>query len=257
MKYFISTKFHNYSKQKKFLGLKIGNPEPIIDLISIGIVSDDNRVYYAISNQFNLDDAWNHYQLDSDSDKEYPIRDTVLFQIFSELDYVHRPLPFTKGNLKKLIELYGRSKKQIAEEIIDFCNPVKIGDDGRCKCTCGTPCPNGRIGSQERCSREELLSVNTPEFYVYNCEYDWVVFYKIFGDTIMDLPEEFPLYCKDIKQIFEYRIELLSQNSTEKDKMEKKYTESSDYPVDDNEHSALSNAHWNKNLYKFLFKDSI
>lgn len=34
----------------------------------------------------------------------------------------------------------------------------EIGRDGRCMCTCGTPCPLGKVGTTYRCTKEELES---------------------------------------------------------------------------------------------------
>jgi|DEB0MinimDraft_6_1074348.scaffolds.fasta_scaffold20035_2 hypothetical protein len=42
----------------------------------------------------------------------------------------------------------------------------------------------------------------SPEFYGYYADYDWVVFCWIFGRMI-DLPEHFPMYCIDLKQILD------------------------------------------------------
>lgn len=39
-----------------------------------------------------------------------------------------------------------------------------------------------------------------PEFWAYFASYDWVVFCWIFGRMI-DLPRGFPMYCNDIKQL--------------------------------------------------------
>jgi len=33
---------------------------------------------------------------------------------------------------------------------------VKIGEDGRCTCSCGDKCPLGKTGSELRCTEEEL-----------------------------------------------------------------------------------------------------
>lgn len=33
---------------------------------------------------------------------------------------------------------------------------VLIGKDGRCTCSCGDPCPLGRVGSMYRCTKQEL-----------------------------------------------------------------------------------------------------
>jgi 3' exoribonuclease, RNase T-like len=38
-----------------------------------------------------------------------------------------------------------------------------------------------------------------PEFRGYYADYDWVVFCRLFG-TMMDLPQGFLAYCRDVKQ---------------------------------------------------------
>ena len=113
MKYFIDTEFLEGSQKGLFKETK-----PTIDLISIGIVAEDGRDYYAISKDFNLKEAWNRYDekinMDykpsfyGDSDghynpqfiKEYWIRDNVLKPIWEELR--------NKPNAKRI-------------KIIDFC----------------------------------------------------------------------------------------------------------------------------------------
>ena len=42
------------------------------------------------------------------------------------------------------------------ENIEDTSVPVEIASDGRCKCSCSTPCPLGKSGSEYRCTKEEL-----------------------------------------------------------------------------------------------------
>jgi len=58
MKYFIDTEFLEGTQDKTFLGFKYSKTKPTIDLISIGIVAEDGREYYAISKDFNLKEAW-------------------------------------------------------------------------------------------------------------------------------------------------------------------------------------------------------
>ncbi len=72
-----------------------------------------------------------------------------------------------------------------------------------------------------------------PEFWGYFADYDWVVFAQIFG-TMMDLPEGWPMYCRDVKQLCDERgnPELPKQNSAE--------------------HNALNDARWNQAAWKFL-----
>jgi hypothetical protein len=109
-------------------------------------------------------------------------------------------------------------------------------------------------------------------FYGYYCDYDWVTFSWIFGKMI-DLPNGFPMYCIDLKQILDEKANSLkgrvfmdiiekaktshNYNNVDFDKMkfeEKlKYLKGfKTYPKQENEHNALSDAHWNLQLFKFL-----
>lgn len=72
-----------------------------------------------------------------------------------------------------------------------------------------------------------------PEFWGYYADYDWVVFAQVFG-TMMDLPEGFPMYCRDLKQLCD------DMGNPELPKQ------------DSREHNALSDAKWNMVAYNFL-----
>ena len=95
MNYYYDCEFIEGTQTKRFLGFNIGQTKPTIDLISIGIVSDDNREYYAISKDFNLREAWNRYDIKyhpGDMRNIYPngykvywIRENVLKPIWEEL----------------------------------------------------------------------------------------------------------------------------------------------------------------------------
>lgn len=74
-----------------------------------------------------------------------------------------------------------------------------------------------------------------PEFYGYYADYDWVIFCWIFGRMI-DLPEGFPMYCKDLKQMMD-------------DKGLDKEWKRENCPDPENEHNALADAKWNMELY--------
>jgi len=43
-----------------------------------------------------------------------------------------------------------------------------------------------------------------PEFWAYYADYDWVVLCQLFGRMI-DLPEGWPMYCRDFKQLIDER----------------------------------------------------
>lgn len=83
-----------------------------------------------------------------------------------------------------------------------------------------------------------------PEIYAYYADYDWVVFCSLFGRMI-DLPNGFPMYCRDLKQsLDEYAtgiggFKALKNN----DKL---------FPQNEREHDALEDAKWNFKLFKYL-----
>lgn len=72
-----------------------------------------------------------------------------------------------------------------------------------------------------------------PEFWGYYADYDWVVLCQLFG-TMMDLPEGWPKYCRDIKQRCD---DLGNPKLPEQGK---------------GEHHALADARWNKLAWEFL-----
>lgn len=141
MKYYLDTEFIEGKQDKKFLGIKYRETPFTIDLISIGIVSEDNREYYAISKDFNLQEAWNRYDLKITGKKDigmtpvyekvYWIRENVLKSIWMDLFEQHGKYSKfdasyawdeMKDNqkyiyLKTLLLKYGKTNKQIAKEI--------------------------------------------------------------------------------------------------------------------------------------------
>lgn len=154
MKYFLDTEFIEYPCS--------------IDLISIGIVAEDGRELYAISNEFDETKAsqW--------------VKDNVLSKI-------HPNTPrFSKFRINLMVKEFVFA--------IDYEN---------------------------------------PEFWGYYADYDWVVFFWLFG-TMMKLPKGFPMYCNDIKQLCN------SLGNPQLPKME---------GVD---HNALDDAKHHKKCYEFL-----
>lgn len=236
MKYFLDTEFHEYKKKPLF-----GKAVDTIELISIGIIAEDGREYYAISKDFDVKAVWNNEWL----------RNNILKPLFYELmnkdiHFHNIDNLFTNSKLKDLILKYGKTNKKIAEEIIDFCkegnrnyynissedhNAVRIVEDG------------GEVYMK-------TIYCSAPEFYGYYSDYDWVVFCWLFGRMI-DLPKGFPMYCIDLKQELERLNETLGYNSDHKGN-EYKIQRHPSYPKQTNEHNALADAKWNYELYKFL-----
>jgi len=266
MKYFLDTEFIE-GTQSSWFGRKT---KPTIDLISIGIVAEDSREYYAISKDFNLKEAWNRYDLEERSKtKTYWIRENVLKPIYNELlekevQMIHKfnklrlhydtpyNSEFCYKTLKYLVNLYGKDNQQIASEIIDFC------DDNK----------NTRSFhlAQSLSNKPTNPNYRTIEFYTYYGAYDWVVFCWLFGKMI-DLPKDFPMFSIDLKVMLDDKLKSkitlhsrIGNVHFNADKINSgDYSEvlswtkgRLDYPKQENEHNALDDAKWNKKLYEFI-----
>lgn len=263
MNYYYDTEFLE-GTQKTFFG----KTKPTIDLISIGIVGEDGREFYAISKDFNLKEAWNRYDIkkewysidestQSTRDlKVYWIRDNVLLPIWKELlgkrsvyeKTYHYELsePFSIKSLSYLIKRFGKTNKQIADEVKHFTAPSLFLHNN---------------------------AYPTLNFYGYYSAYDHVALCWLFGKMI-DLPKSFPMYTRDLRQMLDEKIERLSSWNTntritaelcknlsgtgitfgEAEKLDwsKFIKEHANYPKQSNEHNALADAKWNKSLHEFI-----
>lgn len=239
MKYFIDTEFLEGSQKRP-----LGKTLPTIDLISIGIVSEDGREYYAISKDFNLKEAWNRYDIKDDK-KVYWIRENVLLPIY--LDKVHGDMrnvsTFCYSTMKAIFGGFGKTRKQIAEEICQFIDARYVDNNDPSK---GFMYPGGT-------SVKEVKTLNV-EFYAYYADYDWVAFCWLYG-MMKDLPKGFPMYCRDLKQMLDEKVERKSLEwgpKAEDFDMLNHVKTLPDYPLEINSHNALADARWNHELYKFI-----
>lgn len=158
MKYFLDTEFIEYPH--------------VILLISIGIVAEDGREYYAESSE------WDNQDLNQTNDCGEWLQKNVICHLDKDI-----------SKRKSLLT--------IKTEVLEF-----IGED-------------------------------KPIFYGYYADYDWVVFCWIFGQMV-DLPRDWPKYCRDIKQL----ADMLGNPTLPKQ--------------ESNEHNALADARWNKQAFEFL-----
>ena len=233
-KFFIDCEFVEGKIPQQILGINIptwlSNPLPNIQMISIGIVSEDSiptdnsyptikgKTYYAISKDFNLKAAW---------DNEW-IRMNVLRPIF---DYWYNLSVygyyndngltatndmFTIKEFRFYRNLYGRTNQQIAKDIKDALY---------------APFNEKLTGTYPNCYPENI------EFYGYYSASDWVAFYQLFGKMI-DLPKGFPRYCNDLKM--------------EADRIWRETGKDTKFAKPKDAHNALVDAKWNYNFYKFL-----
>lgn len=249
MRYFIDTEF-----QEGFHKPIFGKRRHFIDLISIAIVAEDGREYYAISKDFDIEKAWNSYDLleantnvnhSLNEQRVYWLRENVLKPIIKDfwinkhqLSNLHHIGPgLTLSNLKRWIKLYGKTNDQIQRDIRAFVYAeAMVGHDG--------------LSSSDFWISAMIEEGKfKPEFYAYYADYDWVLFCSLFGRMI-DLPVGFPMYCRDIKQLQDevddyYKVQGIDYSAKE----------NSDYPFQvEGEHNAFMDARWNKNLFDFLSK---
>jgi hypothetical protein len=274
MKYFFDAEFLEGTQKAIF-----GETKPTIDLISIGMVDENGREFYAISNEFNLKEAWNRWDKKECCNmpqmcgsyieghcegfkREYWIRENVLRPIYDELlkkeryadqNYSSLVRPFSYKSMKTLIEWNGSSRAEIANAICAFI----YGDD----------CGGSGMSAWEMAMKYEINDkTKIPEFYAYYANYDWVAFCWLFG-RMNELPKGFPKYCRDLKQILDEKLESRYMTYLPETEGQGEIQSSSnisleqklnwvkalpEYPKAENEHNALSDARWDKKLFDFI-----
>lgn len=229
MKYFLDQEFHE-RMYKPLLGKK----HHIIELISIGIVAEDGREYYAVCKDFDLNAAW----------KNKWLRENVLKRIFDDIEPFY---DFNKFNMRAALNEAGKKKEDIVLDILAFTSNKVVKN------------PDHSV----------TITVDRgPIFYGYFADYDWVLFCSLFG-TMMSLPNGYPMYCIDLMQSLAEKLINYTRHSAEQSGLDVKYcveicnippAERLDwviknvpfYPVEVDEHHALSDARWNKALHHFI-----
>lgn len=234
MKYFLDTEFIEGFHKPWF-----GKRRHFIDLISIGIVAEDGRVYEALSSEYSYKDAsqW--------------VKDNVISPLYTST------VPGIKRGVYSIEDFhvfYGKPNAQIAEEIVRFVNPVEG--------PCFDPYPVSEQYKRKHNTKTfghiltdpGLYEMAQPEFWGYFSDYDWVLFCSLFG-TMMQLPEGFPMYCNDLVQSLTEKARRMYLNGIggNPEVTLETLQKSAGYPAQENEHSAIADARWNRKLYDFLF----
>lgn len=191
-----------------------------IELISIGIVSPSTGdLFYRVCNDFNFDEVWNDNWLRENVLKvifnDFVEKIKVIFEQTGQLTLgkidCQYHYEFNKENTKLLIDELAVTKKELNKEIIDFIN-----------------------------KNTNWFKGGEPSFFGWYAAYDWVVFCWIFGRMI-DLPEHFPMFINDIKQLTE-------ELGITKEEVK------ANIPANKTEHHALSDAIWESNLLNYVVK---
>jgi hypothetical protein len=258
-------------------GVNYGQTKPLIDLISIGIVSEDNRGYYAVSKDFNLKEAWNRYDLvinkqyplGAEYNKVYWIRENVLKPIMVELQVQYNKdtgkskTGWEFKDFKYLINKYGKTNKQIAEEIKDYISDKRKLDTGLIDQYGFTYNALKTFEGRMRCIE---VNCGLPQFYAYFGAFDYVAFSQVFGG-FEGYPKSFPQYFIDLKQELDIKASAITNDqmkewhhypktlNIKEPTFDEKLTfirRMPKYPKEPTTHHALSDAHWNKQLHEFL-----
>lgn len=179
MKYYIDTEFIECAKQRKVLGINVGKPVPTIDLISIALVAEDGREFYALNADCELDYAW----------ADEWVRDNVLYPIWQQyappIMRGHSVNYFSYDSLKRIFKERGATRGMLSWHLLTFVHHEAYAH---------------HVGTMD--SFFEADFTDPHSFYGYYSDYDWVVFCQLFGRMI-DLPKGFPMFCLDLKQEME------------------------------------------------------
>ncbi len=173
MKYFLDTEF-----QEGFHKPLFGKKRHFIDLISIGIVAEDGRQYYAVSKDFNLKSAWKDEWLRENVLKQVhkDLRDIEDNNMFSKQYFWNLYSEFSYDSLKTLISWHGKKNNLIAVEIFNFVNP-DLGFHSSGYSNSEFRDENSYLSKLFRDHNVKEVDCHCyaqPEFYAYYADYDWV-----------------------------------------------------------------------------------
>lgn len=175
MKYFLDCEFIEYPG--------------VVDLISIGLVSDDDRTYYAINKDCNFSKA-----------NEW-VRNNVLAALppYNPLPNQVSPRVWEESRAWKSREDIMLDVAYFMKCRFDYTYYLRHGLAGWWDRFClnlGVDCGRGKYSFQLR------EDVEPPEIYGEYSSYDFVCFAQLFG-ALVNIPSGFPYRCRDIIQLAE------------------------------------------------------
>lgn len=240
MKYFLDTEFIAGFHKPWF-----GKKRHFVDLVSIGIKAEDGRAYSALSSEYDYGKANNW------------ITSNIIRPIY------HSTVPVTNRDddwgttnfipMSQFHKSYGKSNDQIANEIFAFMNP-HLAMEGYL-----TTLPLGFIEKHNLVvdfphplDKYHYHMYAQPEIYGYFSGFDYTLLSSLFG-TFDNHPSGFPMYIRDLKQTLDEKAAMYARrlNISHAEALEKIKNKPT-YPVNRNEHNALSDAMWIEDLYKFI-----
>lgn len=133
-----------------------------IDLISIGIVAEDGREYYAVNSDMPVDRVKGHPWLLENVWPQLPVR-----------------------GLKKALRYVGNGE-----------HGVRVQEPGHLDTSSTLVRPRELIRNEVR---EFILAISDPELWAWYAAYDHVALAQLFGPMI-NLPDGIPMWTNDLKQ---------------------------------------------------------
>lgn len=141
-----------------------------IELISIGIVCEDGREFYAVNKDFSR------------------------VRVFSDPWLLENVVPHLP--VKKILDNEPWSYSNMDE---DYSHPAWMPRREIARAICKFTLPP-TLDPQDPLPQQYMDEWSRPEWWAYYADYDWVALCQLFGRMI-DLPSGWPMYCRDLKQL--------------------------------------------------------
>jgi hypothetical protein len=181
-------------RRKFFYDTEFHEDGKTIDLISIGIVRGDGKEYYAVSSEADYRRIYENSWL--------------MNHVMNTIEHVVVETPGSNQFTIIPVGPYVRTRRQIRDDILAFVTETQDEFND----------PHGE-------ARAEL--------WAWYGDYDHVALCQLFGKMI-DLPDKFPMFTRDLRQHWEYK----------------------QYPAlpeqEEGEHNALDDARYNKVLFDYF-----
>lgn len=290
-KYFLDFEFsEGFRKPLSWLPTlgRFNKKQWFIEMISLGLTCEDGRQYYAINKDFHP--SWANDWVKENVLTQLPSR----YEVLTPAMFVVQPMGENEPRLVENVRpnpVY-KDIKQIALDVFNFVNENtgNLPHEEFISQLIGDPAEPSAAFAQwklthnakvvedkqvDKASGVTTARVNQmfyaqPEFYGYFCDYDWVLFATMWG-TMMQLPQGFPMYCRDTKQMLDDMVTEVTLRyfksieankdipfNRNRDEMWelnlKAFKENKDYPTNSANHNALADAVWIQNLFTFIQK---
>lgn len=208
-----------------------GSRHKVLDMISIGVCTDNDQSFYAISNEFDVSYSMSNSWM----------RENVMCHIYNMYSLLTEHV-FSELAIREIISNVGKSKKQIACDLYDFFNPHFKSYSSECITDVLKDVdeyPKKHFLHNEIGVKEYIP--NKVNFFGWHCESDWLLICELYNN-MGSIPVGFGYDMTNLKQSL---IELSKSES------DLEYLKSL-LPENSKIHNALSDAIWNKKVFNII-----